>query len=559
VEPLAGQTVIQLEHEVSGWRVGDEVFLPDTRQVGVNDWFNAAYELRVDRTRIDQISADGRFVTVSPPLRYDHRGARDADGTPTVLGDGTKLLPHLGNLTRNVIIRSEDANGTRGHTAYTHRADVRIAYVQFRDLGRTRAKPLDPVSNHLGRYPLHIHHLWGPPNPSNSGYQFELVGNAVNDSLKWPIAIHGSHYGLIRGNVVFGGAELTGAGIAIEDGSETENLFDSNFVAVVRGDVNARETGSDTPTPGSGAECFWGAGFNNRFVNNVASDCRNPAQQIVAGPGFKFFVPAAKFTTRNPRFRGADMANEGETSSVTPQRQPLLEFRGNEVYGGSAAGFTVWHLGTDGYDLPSMPESVVKDFRVWHVYQAAVWNYPVNRMTIDGLAYRVDAAQVFYWEAAVQSGDYQDVDLTIRGGDIHAGAVFGGTEAPVGTIRIENVRAVTREHAFVFMTPETPGTQAPIPDPPGITVVLRNNVIRPWPGQPLRTIETMFQSGPASHPNVRYEIFVQDYQGQAGTNFRVYWREQATRNIAGGLAPCNDTTRYAEVSGITCVTGQVPP
>jgi G8 domain len=557
-EPLAGQTVIQLSQPVTGWRSGDQVFLPDTRQVGENDKFNSNYALQFDRVVVQNVAADGRSVTVTP-LRYDHRGARDADGTPTVLQDGTRLLPHVGNLTRNVIIRSENPSGTRGHTAFTHRTEVSIAYAQFQDLGRTRAATLQPGVNQVGRYPLHIHHLWGPVNPSNTGYQFQLVGNAVNDSLKWPIAVHGSHYGLIRDNVVFGGSQLTGAGIAVEDGSETENRFESNLVAVIRGNVNPRETGSDTQTTGSGAECFWAAGFNNRFINNVASDCRNPFQQIVSGPGFKFFTPSAPYTAQNPRFRGADMLDASETVSVTPQRQPLLEFRGNEVYGGSAAGFTAWHLGTSGYDVPTAAESVIRNFKVWHVYEAAIWNYPVNRVTIEGLVYRVDPDGILYWEAAIQSGDYRDINLTIRGGDIHAGAVFGGTEAPLGTIRIENVRAVTRNHAFFFPTPETPGTGAGIPNPPGITVVLRNNVVLPWPGRSLATIETEFQSGPSTYPNVPYQIFVEDYQGQSGNNFRVYWREQATQSIAGGRAPCNDTTSRPEIAGITCAGGSAPP
>ena len=60
--------------------------------------------------------------------------------TPTVLSDGTRFLPHVGNLTRNVVIRSENPAGTRGHTLFTHRADVRIHYAQFQDLGRTRAR-----------------------------------------------------------------------------------------------------------------------------------------------------------------------------------------------------------------------------------------------------------------------------------------------------------------------------------------------------------------------------------------------------------------------------------
>jgi hypothetical protein len=559
-EPRAGQTVIQLEEPVTGWRAGDRVFLPDTRQVDVDNWFNPNYVLHIDQVTVQSVASDSRSITVTPGLNYDHRGARDADGTPTVLSDGTKLLPHVGNLTRNVVIRSDNPSGTRGHTLFTNRADISIYHVQFQDLGRTTTDTLDPVSNHIGRYPLHIHHVWGPVNPTNTGYQFELVGNAVNDSLKWPIAIHGSHYGLVKSNVVFGGSQLTGAGIAVENGSETENLFENNFVANIRGYLNSRLSGSDTLTPGSGAECFWAAGFNNRFVNNVASTCRNPAQQIVAGPGWKFFVPAATFTTQNPRFRGADMTSTAETTTVTPQLQPILEFRQNEVYGASADGLTIWHLGTNAATFPDVAESVIKDFRVWHTYEAAIWNYPVNRLTIDGLVWRIDPAATFYWTAAIQSGDYQNTNLTIRGGNIQAGSVFGGTEAPLGTIRIENVRAVTREHAFSFVTPETPGTGLPIPDPPGITVIMRNNVISAWPGQPLQTIDTDFQSTPSSHPNVRYELYVYDYQGQSGNNFRVYWREQATQNIAGGLAPCTNTTARPEIDGITCsMTGEPPP
>jgi len=311
-EPRAGNTTITLGQPVTGWQMGDKIFLPDTRQVHPDNWFNPSYPLQIEERTIQSISADGRTITLSSALSFDHRGARDADGIPTVLASGTKLLPHVGNLTRNVRIRSENPSGTRGHTLFTHRADVDIRYVQFQDLGRTRAEPLDANTNHIGRYPLHAHHLWGPVNSSNTGYQFKLVGNAVNDSLKWPIAVHGSHYGLIQQDVIFGGVQITGAGIAVENGSETENLFEENFVANIRGNTQPRNSGpgtADGATPGSAAECFWAAGFNNRFVNNIVSSCRNTVQQIVSGPGFKFVNHAAPVTTLNPRFRGADMIN----------------------------------------------------------------------------------------------------------------------------------------------------------------------------------------------------------------------------------------------------------
>ena len=561
-EPLAGQTVIQLEQAVSGWKAGDRLFVPDSRQVDENNKFNPNYILHIDEVTIQSVSADGKSLTVSPALQYDHRGARDADGTPTILGDGTKLLPHVGNLTRNVVLRSENQFGTRGHILLTNRSDVDVYYVQLQDLGRTRAEPLDSVTNHIGRYPLHLHHVWGPANPTNSGYQFELVGNAINDSFKWPIAIHDSHFGLIKQNVVFGGAQLTGAGIAVEDGSETENLFERNFVANIRGNINPRNSNPATAngtTPGSAAECFWAAGFNNRFVNNVASNCRNPTQQIVSGPGWKFIVPAGPYTARNPLFRGADMTNLSQTMEVTPQFQPILEFRGNEVYGGSADGLTIWNLGTDGYEIQTaMAETLIKDFRVWHTYEAAIWNYPANRVTIEGLIYRIDPSGVVYWPTGVSSGDYRNVDLTIRGGSIHAGSVLGGVIDPLGTIRLENIDAVTRGHAFEFRTPATPGSGADRPST-GVTMILKSNFLRPWPGYSLATIGMFHDvSYVNSQPGDKYEVFVYDYQGQIGNNFRAYFREQASQNLYGGLAACNDTTTRPEIYGITCpLTGEI--
>lgn len=563
VEPRAGHAQVTLEQAASGWRVGDRIFLPDTRQTSVDKWFDGSWPLNVEERAIQSISTDGKTLTLSAALSFDHRGARDADGTPTVF-NGIKYLPHVGNLTRNIVVRSENPSGTRGHTLYTRRSDVSIYYAQFQDLGRTRAVALNASSNHIGRYPMHIHHLWGPTNPGNTGFQFEVVGNAVNDSLKWPVAVHGSHYGLIKQNVVFGGGQLTGSGIAVEDGTETENLFEENFVAYIRGDVNPRESGPNTAdgtTPGSAAECFWANGFNNRFVNNVAASCRNTVQQIVSGPGWKFIVPAAIYSARRPLFRGADMSVTSQTAPVTPQYLPILEFRGNEVYGLAADGLTAWQLGTDGGTVPAgISESLIKDFRVWHTYEGAVYNYAAHRMTFDGLTYRVDPATVTYWPAAVQCGDYRQIAISLRGGSIHAGSVFGNCTDPLGTYWMENVDAVTRNHAFTFETPATPGTGVDRPSS-GVSVVLRNNIIRPWPGQSLKTIEMNHNTAKVNNqPNDTYEVFVYDYQRQAGNNFRVYFGVQATQNLYGGQAPCSNTSMRPEISGITCpMTGAPPP
>jgi hypothetical protein len=256
------------------------------------------------------------------------------------------------------------------------------------------------------------------------------------------------------------------------------------------------------------------------------------------------------------------MTSSSQTIDVTPQHQPIIEFRNNEVYGLAADGFTAWQLGTDGYtgSPTSMPETLIRDFRVWHTYESAIWNYPVNRVTIDGLVYRIDAtAGIVWWPSAVNSGDYRDVNLTIRGGSIHAGSVVSGIRDALGTLHIEGVDAVTRDTAFSFGTPATPGTGADRP-PSGVQVVLRNNSVRPWPGQPLRTIELRHDMSYAnSQPNDLFEVFVYDYQRQPGNEFRVYFREQSTQSLYGSLAPCNDTTSRPEVAGITCAMNGVAP
>ena len=564
IEPRAGHSTLSLERPVAGWQVGDRIFLPDTRQVPVDHWFNPGYALQIEERTVQGISGDGKTITLSSPLSFDHRGARDADGTPTVVGGTVPLLPHVGNLTRNVIVRSENPAGTRGHTLFTHRSNVSIHYAQFQDLGRTRASRSTRPATTSGAIRFTFTSCGAPPIPSNTGYQFLVVGNAVNDSLKWPIAVHGSHYGLVKQNVVFGGSQLTGAGLAIEDGTETENRFEENFVANIRGSINPRESGpstADGTTPGSAAECFWAAGFNNRFVNNVASSCRNPVQQIVSGPGWKFIVPAAPYTARNPRFRGADMTDTSQTIAVTPQQQPILEFRGNEVYGLAADGLTAWQLGTDGYSImpPTMGESVIRDFRVWHTYEGAIYNYPAHRMVVDGLVYRIDPSATLYWPSAFQCGDYRNVDITIRNGSIHAGSVFGGCIDPIGIFRIDSVDAVTRGHAFSFETPATPGTGADRP-PSGVTMVLRNNRIRPWPGRSLETIEmnhNTVEGKLSAERQIRH--FGVRLSGAGGHNFRVYFNQQATQTLYGGLAPCANTTARPEIAGITCPMTGTPP
>ena len=114
------------------------------------------------------------------------------------------------------IVRSENPLGTRGHTFYTARAAVDLEYVRFQDLGRTDAlreldnstfNPAGQVThvgtNQVGRYAVHLHHLMGPENPTNTGYQFKFIGNTVSGAKKWAVAVHDTSFGLLDQNVVY--------------------------------------------------------------------------------------------------------------------------------------------------------------------------------------------------------------------------------------------------------------------------------------------------------------------------------------------------------------------
>ena len=276
-EPLAGSTTLTLEQSVVGWKPGDRLTLPDTRQLKSNE-DGDKYIPQWEELTLASVSSNGKTLTLSSPLQFDHKGARDVAGN-------LRFLPHVGNLSRNIIIRSENPQGTRGHTLSVRRSDVDIRYVLFKDLGRTTIDSLDNTTedgngnithigtNQIARYPLHTHHVIGPSTTPANGYQFTLIGNAIDGGSsdhigKWGITIHASHYGLIKQHVVY---NMGGAGIAVEDGSESYNLFDSNFV--VRGSgLGGRADWNFKTKPGSQGSGIWSASVNSSFRNNVVAN-----------------------------------------------------------------------------------------------------------------------------------------------------------------------------------------------------------------------------------------------------------------------------------------------
>jgi G8 domain-containing protein len=372
-EPRAGDTTLQLEAAPTGWNAGDRLVLPDTRQTSLEHQGSGnppkPIALQIEEPTITSIR--GKRVTLTAPLQFDHLGGRDTAGAVVA-------LPHVGNLTRNVVVRSESPGGTRGHLLFTERARVNIHYAAFESLGRTTAAPLGGA-NQIGRYPVHFHHLMGPRNPSNSGYQFVFVGNSVVDALKWGVTVHNSHYGLVSDNVVY---RAEGAGILTEQGNETENVIEKNFVVrtgtPIAGWYNPTYGGvaGDGRRLGFGdfgweGSALWFTGNDNYVRNNVAANASYAGVMYNgrSSGGYAFNHPVV------PRHRGADIASPAEWTSYLGKPAPAVrESAGNEVYA-SALGTWIGFSGAVGE---------LKNFLHWNIRQQGVYAGRNASVTLDG-------------------------------------------------------------------------------------------------------------------------------------------------------------------------------
>ena len=85
VEPRAGNTTISLNSLHPGGVSEIGFFVPDTRQVDVDNWFNSNYALQVEVRTIQSISGDAEALTLSSALSFDHRGAKRCGWHPNAV------------------------------------------------------------------------------------------------------------------------------------------------------------------------------------------------------------------------------------------------------------------------------------------------------------------------------------------------------------------------------------------------------------------------------------------------------------------------------------------
>lgn len=532
-EPRAGDTSLLVTGDLSGWRPGDTLVLPDTRQVRTSD---------ADRFLADELAPEWEEVTIerietdrvflNRALEFDHLGARNASGA-------VELLPHVASLNRNVILRSENPAGTRGHTFFTSRAAVDIRYARFQNLGRTDAfRPLDSTkfdaagavthlgTNQVGRYAVHLHHLLGPENPTNTGYQFKFVGNTVERSRKWAVAVHDTSFGLLKSNVVY---DAQGAGFVTEDGSEINNLFHSNITIRIQGTHVDGKAGTLENDYGRGGSGFWFRRAGNQVVGNVAADSTYAGFVI---DGYSDLDPV-----RLPRFRGADKFVPGQGWLVGTSPSGL--FVRNEAYGMSEHG--LWMAFPRGDDLIDTASSMtIYGLRLWNIHHAAVAAYHTSAVNFNQLLILGDSFANNRNDTGPYGMDlkaYENRRLAIRNARIEG--VYFGIYAPKNDASEAGIERPTviedtslKNYINLLVSPAAsnrPGN--------GNALVVRNVKfeltpnLATGPAPPAAVLPAaniyMFAATEYADLTQRSIVRVYNYNQAPGDDFQVFYREQS--------------------------------
>jgi hypothetical protein len=348
------------------WLPTDKLLVPDSRQddgSGGASWTET--------------------VTAGKPLAFDHPACYEPNADWTA--DGTlRFAPHVANLTRSVVIRSENPSGTRGHVFFTCDATVDIQGATFGGLGRTKAEPFS-ATNLKGRYAVHFHHL------TTSG---RFVGNVITCSLdpmpyRWGATVHDCAPFTFTDNVLHNWA---GAGVMLgEQWTPDIHTCTKNFFSRIRG-TNGGPGDRGTEDVGVEGAGIWSMGFHHVITGNVAADCLIGFDLVCGGP---------------------DAAHV----------EPINLFADNEAYGRECyTGMYIWTLGmgADRWNPVAQAESVVSRYTAWHIAAKVFYGYESHHLTFDSPVWLGDWRQLKQGHGAAGyfAGDYIAYQLTFQNPEI---------------------------------------------------------------------------------------------------------------------------------------------
>jgi hypothetical protein len=266
---------------------------------------------------------------------------------------------------------------------------------------------------------------------------------------------------------------------------------------------------------------------------------------------------------------------------------PLRQFERNEVYG-TWAGATVWHLGAGFFGRWDIGPSVIQDMRVWNYWGDGFFGYPTNNLVLDHFVARSSTMSV----AGSEFSDYLTANAVVRHADIQGASRGIIPPYKVGSVSDTGQQIIPftvedsylRNHYNIYIG--TMWANSGSADLTPRETRIRNVTFASLPMEqdPHQDIEMAYDLGNGNANAVQLDrVVVTDYNGQAGDNFQVYYKEQAAdfivpqtedpdypgdivgspdagltnqQNwdryqlaIAGAVAPTNTTTR-ANIDGL---------
>lgn len=341
------------------WRVGDQLVLAGTSS-------NAAED-----ERLTLLGIDGDAVVVRP-LAFAH-----------LLPETTNPLDrplriHLANLTRNVVVKSENAQlDRRGYVSVLGTDDVQIKFSAFLELGRTtKLVPVNDVlfddagrvisgtgTNPRGRYALSFERA----GVIRDGRAAFVRGSVVSGSPGWGFVNHSSEVNFID-NVSY---DVSGAGFVAEAGNEIGS-FIGNLAIRGHGTAAGYNDRYDLSDFGHQGDGFWIQSPGVTVEGNAASGMRGNGL-ILYSRGIAEWdkqddrlpldqsTPFLASNLEDPEIAaGGDM--------VVVYDVPVRHFNNNEAYG-STTGITIddiyYRHFTDFDRVPHAIRSSISNLTTW--------------------------------------------------------------------------------------------------------------------------------------------------------------------------------------------------
>jgi hypothetical protein len=321
-----------------------------------------------------------------------------------------------------------------------------------------------------------------------------------------------------------------------EDGNERDNTFLRNFVSGVWGE-GGRESWA---REGVG---FWFRGPLNYVYDNVATNVMGTG--VEASYGFEYYQRYVGSPDLPSGWaRAPESPGEIPWKKVDLNGSPLTAFSGNEVYGATPGGLTLWWVGIHGSTPRTDVPSEVDRFRAWHVFHIGYYGYETHRIEFRDLVLRGD------WRVSEKSigmthGDYPTSNNWIDGAAIEG--FWLGIETSYVTMGEWMLSASTLRN-YTNALVGTMWSVGGASDLPPRKLVFSDNDFHAPAGHPLRAIEMKYSPpvrGMAGRNYVqRDEVEIRDAAGLR----RLYYAEQA----ANFIVPATNANEFDARPSIGC-------